>query len=199
MAETNKKDIKTRNWTFIIYPESAPANWKELLSTSGLAYAISPLHDKDTNDDGTPKKPHYHIVVVYDNTTTYKNVEDFTKQFNGTIPQRCKSLKGSLRYFTHKDNPEKYQYTEEGIITSRIDYKSLVQSLTASDRHTIIKEMIKYIKDNQVTEFIDFADYCMEERFDDWFSVLCDSSVLIIKECIKSNHWKLRGYIRREE
>ncbi len=188
MSDTSKK--RTRNWTFILYPESAPTDWRDKLASMGVAYAISPLHDKDINGDGSQKKPHYHIILVFDNVKSYKQVEEITKSLNATVPQECKSLKGSLRYFTHKDNPEKYQYNDDDVVAVRIDYNNLVKSLTSSDRHTILKEMISYIKDNNVTEFIDFTDYCMNEHFDDWFSVLADTNTLLIKEVIKSNHFK---------
>lgn len=47
--------LKKRNWAFIVYPESAPADWKERLQAKGLQCAISPLHDKDLNPDNTLK------------------------------------------------------------------------------------------------------------------------------------------------
>lgn len=39
--------IKARNFTFLIYPESAPEDWKEKLTDLGRPVAISPLHDQD--------------------------------------------------------------------------------------------------------------------------------------------------------
>ena len=49
------KNVKKRNWAFVLYPESAPEDWKEQLRLSGLQGAISPLHDKDINPTGEPK------------------------------------------------------------------------------------------------------------------------------------------------
>ena len=49
----NKKSInqdKTRakDWTFIVYPESAPSDWRSILADKLQVKAIiSPLHDKD--------------------------------------------------------------------------------------------------------------------------------------------------------
>lgn len=40
-----------------MYPESMPKNWREILQKTGCPIAISPLHDKDINPDGTPKNP----------------------------------------------------------------------------------------------------------------------------------------------
>ena len=74
--------------------------------------AISPLHNKDLNADGEIKKEHYHILITFKGPTSYNIVEKITKSVNGTIPQRAKSPIGIIRYFTHKDNPEKAQYDE---------------------------------------------------------------------------------------
>ena len=52
---------KNRNWTFLIYPESAPNDWFEILQNTGLPFAVSPLHDKDFNPTGDQKN---HIIIV---------------------------------------------------------------------------------------------------------------------------------------
>ena len=58
--------VKKRNWTFVLYPESAPADWREQLQKTGLLCAISPLHDRDVNPDGEVKKAHYHVILIYE-------------------------------------------------------------------------------------------------------------------------------------
>ena len=61
MAKSNK--IKTRSWSFIVYPESAPSNWIDILNDMHIEIIISPLHDKDTDPDGEVKKAHYHVMI----------------------------------------------------------------------------------------------------------------------------------------
>ena len=73
-----QKVVKKRNWTFVLYPESAPADWLEKLQLTGLQAEISPLHDKDINPDGTVKKAHYHIIVCYSGPTSYTVVKGLT-------------------------------------------------------------------------------------------------------------------------
>jgi len=58
---------------------------------------------------------------------------------------------------------------------------------TASNRYEMIAEMIEYIRENEVIEFIDFMGICMTEHRDDWFPLICDSSAFIIDMVIKSN------------
>ncbi|WP_225354628.1 Rep family protein, partial [Ligilactobacillus murinus] len=58
-----KKDDRARTWTFIVYPESAPENWRDLLDEYHVPWVESPLHDKDINPDGTVKKAHWHVIL----------------------------------------------------------------------------------------------------------------------------------------
>ena len=111
------KNVKKRNWAFVLYPESAPNNWLDLLQQTGLQFCVSPLHDKDLNADNTLKKAHYHIILIYDGPTTYNNVRQLTESLGQPIPQPLEQVRGYYRYLTHKDNPEKYQYDEKDILT----------------------------------------------------------------------------------
>lgn len=51
------KDERTRNWTIIVYPDSAPENWRAILAGLHIQCYISPLHDKDVRANGEPKSP----------------------------------------------------------------------------------------------------------------------------------------------
>lgn len=44
---------KSRNFAFILYPESLPEGWEGLLESLGIPMAISPLHDKDKTEPKT--------------------------------------------------------------------------------------------------------------------------------------------------
>lgn len=165
------KVIKKRNWAFVMYPESMPDNWKEIFGLSGLQIAVSPLHDKDLNADAEEKKPHYHVIVVYGNTTTYNNVLHFTKQLNATIPQALESVRGYYRYFTHKDNPEKHQYDEKDIQTfGGFDILEFVE-LTKTEVNKLISELTYIIRDNDIFEYSDLIFYCLDNQLNDYFAV----------------------------
>ena len=102
--------IKKRNWGFVLYPESAPIDWIDNLKIKGITFAVSPLHDKDVNPTGESKKEHYHVILCFGSPTTFNNVKAITDELNQPIPIPLESVRGYYRYFTHKDNPEKYQY-----------------------------------------------------------------------------------------
>lgn len=163
MAE-KKENTKKRNWTFVLYPESAPADWLEKLKLSGLMSAISPLHDKDVNPTGEKKKAHYHILLVYSGPTTYNAVAKFTASLNATIPQPLESLRGMYRYFTHKDNPEKYQYEDNEITAvNGFNIADLVE-LTKSEVNEIKMNILKLIRELGIVEYSDLVDFLTDNE-----------------------------------
>lgn len=103
---------KSRYWTFLIYPDSSPSNWYELLEELHLPVCVSPLHDRDVNPDGEIKKAHYHVMICWEGPTSQSNVQDISNLFSGVLPCPVASVKGMYNYFTHKDNPEKFQYDQ---------------------------------------------------------------------------------------
>ena len=147
---------KARYWAFVLYLESAPENWKEILQLKGIPFCISPYHDKDLNADYTPKKPHYHIILCFKGPTTYNNVKSITDELNQPIPISLQMVGGYYKYLTHKENPEKYQYNEEDIQTFngfRIDD---YEDLTYSQVKDIIK-IIDYLIKNDLDIELDIA------------------------------------------
>lgn len=152
---TEKVIIKARYWWFVVYPESAPADWRDRIQATGLPFCVSPLHDKDINPDGTPKKPHYHVILCYNGPTTYSNVKKtMTDPLGQPHPQYLNSVKGAYRYLTHQDNPEKYQYDKNGVQHfggfSTADYCDM--SITDEDR--LYSALEDYIQDKQLVEFL---------------------------------------------
>lgn len=72
MMKSGMSISKTRNWAFIVYDESVPEGWLDLLADTHLSAFISPRHDRDTDEDGTIKKPHFHVVIMADGPITQK-------------------------------------------------------------------------------------------------------------------------------
>lgn len=163
------KDIKKRYWAFVLYEDSAPSDWLEELQLIGITAAVSPLHNQDVNADGEIKKAHYHIILCYNGPTTFSNVKKLTvDKLNATIPQPLESIKGYYRYLTHKDNPEKAQYSESDIkhingfnIFDYIDVSGLEKTrLKVSVLDDIMKydfreyaELVLYYAYNDLTKF----------------------------------------------
>lgn len=169
------KVVKKRNWAFVLYLESAPSDWREQLQQTGLPCAISPYHDQDLDEGGNGsslKKPHYHIILCYPGPTTYNVVRSLTERLNQPIPIALDSVKGYYRYFTHMDNPDKFQYDERGIevfngfnILDYIDlsrsevtrYKQQIHRLIIDMDILEYSELMKYLLVNEMTAEYDIA------------------------------------------
>lgn len=189
---SQQQQERARNWLFIVYPESAPEDWIERLDELNVQTCISPLHDKDVNPTGELKKAHYHVLLAFDGNKSFNQVSKITDELNASIPIIAQSVKGSVRYFTHMDNPEKYQYNSKDIVSlSGFDVAEALKPSSA-DRYSLIKDMIEFIQDNQICEFEELIIYAMNNKADTWFPLLCDNSAYIISKVIdsKRNRYK---------
>lgn len=183
---SGNKTSRTRNWTVVVYPDSAPEDWREYMDGLQIEWVESPLHNCDTNATGEVKKPHWHLLLMFGGVKTYEQVLEVIEPLNCPAPQKCLSAKGCVRYMAHLDNPEKFQYSVSDIKAhGGVDIAELLRP-SSSERYALIREMCEYVRTNGITEFQDLMDYAMSERFDEWFPILCDSSAYVIGQYIKS-------------
>lgn len=180
------KDERTRNWTFVVYPESAPENWRDIIDEEHIPWIESPLHERDQNADGETKKAHWHVLVLYEGKKSFEQVKELTDKLNAPIPQKTASARGLVRYMAHLDNPEKEQYDRSLIIGHGGADPAEYLKPTSSTRYQLIREMMEYVEANNIAEMKDLLYYAMRERFDDWFPLLCDNSAYILNSLIKS-------------
>lgn len=188
VATNKNKDVKTRNWLLIVYPESAPADWRQVIDDLHVRWVESPLHDKDVKEetDEEQKKAHWHILLMFDSTKSFSQVLEIAKSVSAPMPKPCQSPTGSVRYFIHMDNPEKYQYSRDDIVAHGAVDVGAYLAPTTVDRHSIIMEIIKYIKEEEITEFADLVDTAIEQGNTSWFTVLCDNSTIFINTYLSS-------------
>jgi len=159
-----KTIVKARNWSFVAYPESLPSDWIERLQQTGLPFCLSPLHDKDVDPTGIPKKPHYHVILCYNGPVTFSNVKKhITDPLGQPHPQYLQSVKGMYRYLTHKDNPDKYQYDETQIKNfGGFDINSYAD-LTMSEEDRIFDSIEGIIFSNDIKEYATLIFYLKQQ------------------------------------
>jgi hypothetical protein len=194
MSEKKTRDTRALSWACVVYPESAPQNWRDIIDGHHIKWVESPLHDQDvyTDEDGTVvKKPHWHLLLTFESKKSFEQIREITDTINAPMPQRAVSARGCVRYMAHLDNPEKHQYDVRGIIAhGGADIAELLRP-TSSERYVRIGEMVDYVTKNNITEFCDLLVYARTYRPDDWFTLLCDSCAYIINQHIKSLRFKL--------
>lgn len=183
---------RVRNWSVLVWVDSAPPDWREYLDEQAIEWIESPLHDKDINADGTPKKPHWHLLLMFGGKKSYDQVVEFTKYLNTTIPQRCHSAKGLIRYMAHLDNPEKAQYPAEQIIShGGVDIQDLLK-VSYSQRLYYMREMQHYIEQENIVDFDVFSSYCLENQPDDWYTILTQYSTTYFRALITARRCRQR-------
>lgn len=110
---------KFRLFEAILYIDSISYDIKEVLKCiRGERYYAYTLHDQDLDEEGHIKKPHYHIVIRFDNARTKSGV---AKKLG--IPENfvnnIRNERTYIRYLIHFDDKEKYQYRQSDIVCSR--------------------------------------------------------------------------------
>lgn len=191
MEKIRNPPSKSKYFCCMLYPDSATYNVDTIikaLAEEHLTFAVSPIHDRDVEDDGRPKKGHYHLLLAYSSATTLNNIRGW---FNACgMPDSelhsvrvCASGVGYYRYLTHKDNPEKAQYDVKDIRVFN-DFDDVFKRFanTESDRIDKLVRIFQIVDELNTISFHNLIQYLMlNER--DLFKMLTSSSALAI--CVK--------------
>lgn len=191
--EVSKEDDgkKGRHFAYVVYPESAPADWIEQLKSTGLAFVVSPLHDKDENPDGTPKKAHYHVIVSWGNTTTFRSARGLCDTLKCPRPERLVNPTGMYRYLTHRDNPEKYQYKE-----MPVTYNGWQRPLDNNQITELKSEIWNLVYTRDCQEYSDLVSACMRLG-PEYFEVVSNHTMFFKAVCDGYRHNPVRCLMRR--
>lgn len=168
---------RTRNYATVVYQESAPADWQAILEECFISAFISPYHDKDKNPDGEDKKPHWHVMIMFDTVKTKEQAKEIFDKIGGVGCEVINSMRGYARYLCHLDNPDKHQYDRKDVVClSGADYETVIA--LPSDVFTAYADMVDFVVEHNITSYSEFALWSRLNRLD-WFNILCKSSYFI--------------------
>lgn len=160
---TTKKNVKekSRYFTFLLYPDSAPEDWDALLTSTGIPMAISPLHDKDLAKDGSLKKPHFHVIYVANNPVTADSVRKKIQRALGKKEsvQMVQIIRSSVenvyKYLTHE--------SEDAIAKNKFVYSSLgIKHLNGFN----LEDYIKYSPEETKQMMVSIMELAINERLE---------------------------------
>lgn len=194
----SKRVGRTRNFATVVYPDSAPADWKEKLDQLHVAAFISPLHDKDVNPNGELKKAHYHVLVMFEGPKDYDTqVKPIFDEIGAVGREIVNSARGYARYLCHLDNPEKAMYSpSEVLCMGGADYYGVVTLPT--DDLKVITEIKRFCRENEIYSLAEIIDIA-ESLHPEWYSTIVMSRCYVIDKYIKSLEWeRASGYVRVE-
>ncbi|HFD1682750.1 TPA: replication protein [Enterococcus faecium] len=171
----NKKTTKARHFGFLLYPDSIPENWREQLESLGVSMAVSPLHDKDKNSDGTLKKPHYHVIYIARNPVTIESVRKKIKRKLGNSSvahiEVIDHIKGSYEYLTHESKDAK-----------------------AKNKYVYDKKDILHINDFDIDRYVTLDESQKKELRNQLFDLINHCGIVNMKELAAFLDWRGQEY-----
>ena len=178
-----------RNFATVVYPDSdnTPEDWLSVLQDWKTPVLVSPFHDQDVNVTGEPKKPHYHVLIMFEGMKSQDQVRELFDQIGGVGLETVNSLRGYARYLCHLDNPEKHQYDTKDVRSlCGADFFSTIS--LAIDKYVAISEMEEFCEQYDIVSFYLLSRYASQHR-SDWARVLKENSTVYMKEYLQSRRW----------
>lgn len=186
---------RSNKWAFLLYKESAPENYIDILEEMQVPYILSPWHDQDVDKKtGELLKAHKHGALFFDSLKSYTQVSELLAE-NLNTPKKVQivlSPKGMLDYFTHAQNPDKTPYNAEDI-ESGAGF-DLDQFLVEQQSGRFINEVIDLINDYNFTEFQDLVIYARHN--DPRLLTLIMNRTYFFTKFIKSKRYRESRHIK---
>lgn len=215
-------DKKGRHFWYVVYPCEAdvrkhypdcaydgssgwgtlPENWREQMNNTGLPWHESPLHRRDNKHAGVAepepekpknvKKPHYHIIVSWPNTTTYRTAKGLCKMLGDCPPPiMLRSVTGAYRYAWHLDDPDKYQYDRsEGRA-----WNGWTPPLDSNEVIRIKRELKELVLLEDIQEYAELLVVC-DAMGVEYFDVAANNTFYCEKLCASYRHNPIRVLMR---
>lgn len=169
-------DDRRKVWAAVLYEESAPSNWRDVLERTHVAIAVSPLHDKDVwseDEDGhvagEMKKPHWHIVFYFESLKSPNQVLGIAKELGLRYVEPVESPKAYNRYLCHLDNPNKARYSLDDVLRLNGAQCDMSKPKPTSDEQKAVRdEILSFIEQNGVSEYYELVMYAYHQGKEDW-------------------------------
>ena len=171
-----------------MYPESAVCGWLELLQSLGVQAVLSPLHDRDEYDytdekkgfkKGDKKKPHYHLVFLFDSLKGSQQVKEITDKIGSVGQLKVLSISGTIRYLTHKDCKDKVHYDEKDLVSiggADIEKYLKTESEKDEDLNKQFYSISSLCVDFSLYEFSDLVDFLLCNEYYEQFKIVRQNS-----------------------
>lgn len=181
-------ETRSRYWATIVYPDSAAEGWLSVLQSMGIQAVLSPLHDMDVYEytdekkgfkKGDKKKPHFHLVFLFDSLKSSAQVKEITDKIKSVGQLKVLSISGTIRYLTHKDCKDKYQYDEKDVLPiGGVDIAkySKTEAERDEDLNTQFFSISNLCVEFSLYEFSDLVDFLLTNEYYEQFKIVRTNS-----------------------
>lgn len=167
-----------RQISILLWVDSKPDDFLKRIEDTGYPALISPLHDKDVLDDGTPKKAHYHVLFLFRGKKTGEQCQEIANRISGQDDYSWLYVVDRYvhaRYLCHLDSKNKYRYPVADLISiNGASISKLIGQENDDEDYTdeILNDIIDYISRNQCQYFNVLVDYAILNGKNEWIKRL---------------------------
>jgi hypothetical protein len=142
MPTATKRPKQSRLFTASIKPALTPKQMSDFVQkTKGSVSSWVITHDKDISAEGELIEAHTHFLLEYDTPRKISSIANLLGVSENFI-EFGDSKNALLRYLTHKDDSEKFQYSASEVYSNHpTSYEELVKGTDLTDRQ--IAELIR--------------------------------------------------------
>lgn len=153
-------------WWGVLWLENLRTDWKTKIDDIvQFPYAYC-IHDKDLDNDEDERKPHVHLIIAWNNTTTYNNAFKTFIELSAEGKkccnkiERCKEIRYCYNYLIHDTEScrkaKKFQYCKESRIEGNNFDIGLFEQVSLADKQRMRRELAKFILDNKIRSYTKF-------------------------------------------
>lgn len=165
-----------------MYPENMILEWQtDIGDLLQVPYAYC-IHDKDLTSNADQRKEHVHIIIAFNNTTTYKHAMSVFKLLE--LPGKsalntCEpviSIRHAYDYLIHDTEESrkkgKFKYSPSDRVCGNNFDIGAFEQLSAAQKDDMAREMCDAIIREGITNFADFYMYTVTNFDSSYFEVL---------------------------
>lgn len=192
---------KNRYWCGVLYTENMLQDWEDLIGDIvQLPYCYC-IHDCDTDTQSEHRKEHVHLILVFNNTTTYKHAFSVFSELNAPGRIAVNTVKSIINirsmydYLIHDTETCrklcKFLYDKScRKMGNNFDIGNFEQ-VSLAEKKEVLRELCKIVYDEFFYNFADFYMYIDNKFKDDsvYIDVLNNHSGLI-ERIVKGNYFK---------
>ena len=167
---------RSRAHVLLLYPDCGAHVEAVKKIEKSYDYAMI-LHDKDSDENGELKKPHWHIVLRF-GQAVWSSAICKELGIEENYIEKPRSFDNALLYLVHFNDSDKYQYNPDevkGTLAKRLREKMNSQEKSEGEK---VSELIEYVMsyDGYLT-VTGFAAYCAENGY--WAEFRRSGSIFI--------------------
>lgn len=165
---------KSRYWVAVLYPQNMIEDWESSIGdTVQVPYAYC-IHNKDEDTEGKHRDDHVHLLLAFPNTTTYNHALSVFKELGEKACNTCKrviSVRKMYDYLIHDTEDcrkkKKHLYDADERITGNNFDIGAYEQLNKEDKDSILKELISFCLNEEISNMADFWVLFMQRYGDD--------------------------------